>query len=626
MKWKDAEKGLKSNKTIDQMEQQIILQEIDYWRSVLERLMHIILYLAENNMAFKGSSDKLFTPHNGKYLGLIELFAKFDPIMQTHINRILRKEISDHYCGKNITNEFIALMAQEVDLQIISKIQSSKYYSIIADCTPDISHTEQLSLTLRYVDLSQEKKVEVKETFLGFIPVVDSTGKGLSTKILEELEKKKIDIQNCRGQGYDNGANMKGKDNGVQKNILNKNPLAFFLPCGCHSLNLLLCDAAKTSVKSTSLFGTLGRIYTIFSASVKRWEILKNHLKSLTVKRESGTRWEAKIESVKAVRYQISETHDALITLAEKEKINDSEIAHEAICLSEKLKDFEFLVSLVVWHDILFQINIVSKSMQNEKMDVVECTKLLKNCREFLTKYRTDGLTQAIIDAKELAIELEVEPEFKATKRIRKIKRKFDELANDEPIISPQKKFEVEFFNPALDKLIVSIDERFIQLNEHSEIWNFLYGFQNLPKKKEELLEKCMILEASLTVDETADINAKSLCEELINIQILMDQEEDTSPVNVLNYIKSRNMECLFPNVWISLRILLTFPVTVASGERSFSKLKLIKNYLRSTMCQEQLNNLAKLSIESCLAKKLKFDKLINKFASVKSRKINFFK
>ncbi len=48
--------------------------------------------------------------------------------------------------------------------------------------------------------------------------------------------------------------------------------------------------------------------------------------------------------------------------------------------------------------------------------------------------------------------------------------------------------------------------------------------------------------------------------------------------------------------------IFLTIPVTVASAERSFSKLKLIKNYFRSTMSQEKLSTLSILSIENELA------------------------
>ena len=57
----------------------------------------------------------------------------------------------------------------------------------------------------------------------------------------------------------------------------------------------------------------------------------------------------------------------------------------------------------------------------------------------------------------------------------------------------------------------------------------------------------------------------------------------------------------LFPNVCISLRILLTIPATVASAERFFSKLKLVKNYLRSAMSQAQLVDLTRLNIELSL-------------------------
>ena len=58
-----------------------------------------------------------------------------------------------------------------------------------------------------------------------------------------------------------------------------------------------------------------------------------------------------------------------------------------------------------------------------------------------------------------------------------------------------------------------------------------------------------------------------------------------------------------YPFIEIALRIFLTLPVTVASCELSFSKLKLLKNYLRSSMDQERLTNLAILSIENPLAK-----------------------
>ena len=89
--------------------------------------------------------------------------------------------------------------------------------------------------------------------------------------------------------------------------------------------------------------------------------------------------------------------------------------------------------------------------------------------------------------------------------------------------------------------------------------------------------------------------------------------EEVTKVIQMLEFLK--RMDGCYPNTEIAYRILLTIPISVASAEKSFSKLKLIKNYLRSTMSQERLNGLSMISIEHELAEKLDYSKLINDFA-----------
>ena len=70
----------------------------------------------------------------------------------------------------------------------------------------------------------------------------------------------------------------------------------------------------------------------------------------------------------------------------------------------------------------------------------------------------------------------------------------------------------------------------------------------------------------------------------------------------------------LFLNTCIAYQILLTILVTVASTERGFSKLKIIKSYLRSTMSQERLSELAILSIENEILEELEYKNLISQF------------
>ena len=69
------------------------------------------------------------------------------------------------------------------------------------------------------------------------------------------------------------------------------------------------------------------------------------------------------------------------------------------------------------------------------------------------------------------------------------------------------------------------------------------------------------------------------------------------------------------------LRIFITIAVSVATCE-SFSKLKLIKNYLRSSMSTLRMRNLAVPSIEQQLTDEINFDIAVEEFANKKARKI----
>jgi hypothetical protein len=92
----------------------------------------------------------------------------------------------------------------------------------------------------------------------------------------------------------------------------------------------------------------------------------------------------------------------------------------------------------------------------------------------------------------------------------------------------------------------------------------------------------------------------------------------------VLSFLTEKQMAPGLPNLSILYKIYLTLPVTSATAERSFSRLKLIKTYLRSTMSNERLSGLALLSIERELADNIDFDSTINRFASLKSRRKKF--
>ena len=84
-----------------------------------------------------------------------------------------------------------------------------------------------------------------------------------------------------------------------------------------------------------------------------------------------------------------------------------------------------------------------------------------------------------------------------------------------------------------------------------------------------------------------------------------------------LSYLKKNCLIETFPNEVIVLRIYLTLPVANTEGERSFSALKRVKSYLRSSLTQDHVYDFCIMAIEKSFTKSISFDK----FAAAKCRK-----
>jgi hypothetical protein len=143
-------------------------------------------------------------------------------------------------------------------------------------------------------------------------------------------------------------------------------------------------------------------------------------------------------------------------------------------------------------------------------------------------------------------------------------------------------------------------------------------------KSREDLLKPCKDLHLKLNdqnKDKTkCDLNAIDLCNEIEIVRSLYFIK-DSCPLEILTFINDNKLQDTLPNLWIALRIMMTIPVTTANCKRSFSKLKLIKTYLRSTMTEKRLINLALISIENDIVSKLDLNEAIQNFADLKSKK-----
>ena len=128
-------------------------------------------------------------------------------------------------------------------------------FSVILDGTPDVSHVEQMTFIIRFALVDEDSaEVNVREHFLGCVPLQEATVAFMAETVLEELKEMELCIDNLRCQGYDNGSKMKGKHNGVQNKTLQKNPRALFVPCSAHTFNLGVSYAASCCLEATNFF------------------------------------------------------------------------------------------------------------------------------------------------------------------------------------------------------------------------------------------------------------------------------------------------------------------------------------------------------------------------------------
>ena len=86
---------------------------------------------------------------------------------------------------------------------------------------------------------------------------------------------------------------------------------------------------------------------------------------------------------------------------------------------------------------------------------------------------------------------------------------------------------------------------------------------------------------------------------------------EERKPTNLLKEVLGVCLSAAFPNIVVALRIFISLPASVPSGERTFNELKQIKKYHCFKIGQERLSGLAMLNINSDIARKLDFSKII---------------
>ena len=308
---------------------------------------------------------------------------------------------------------------------------------------------------------------------------------------MEGIRNLGLDMECCRGQGYDGAGNMSGKCQGAASLIQNDYHRAIYVHCAAHRLSLCVTNSCKiiqvknrmATVKSTSDF---------FNNSPKRQLVSEQNIEQLCRKGRLQkklidaccTRW---IERIKGLQKHC-EMFKAIMTTLEEIKDNheghwNSDTCSEANGLFPANSEFQFIICLIVVREIFFYIKPATKKLQRTETDIVKAYSEImdlrntfdNNVRENIDEYHSKWFN----DATQLAATVDAEAKMPRT-------CKRQTLKENHPADTALDYYRRMITSQFLDHMITQLDTRF-QALAMTEVIN---GFIVIPKMMVDHIKK----------------------------------------------------------------------------------------------------------------------------------------
>lgn len=565
-------------------------------RSCLLKIIKSVRYLARQGLALRGhESDE------GNLVMLLQDKAEDDDVLKQWLSKP-----TDHYTSPEIQNEILNIMANTVLRTISSTLHAlpKLQFSIIMDGVQDISGSEQESICLRYVD----DDLLPHEDFIGVYEVSSTTGKDLARVATDVLLRLNLPLSSLRGQSYDGAANMAGGVKGVQAVLRESQPLALYVHCGPHCVNLVTQTACTSSAVVTDALDLVHKLGTLYHQSSKYKTIFKEIAHSeegsfRTLKPLCPTRWLMRVAAIRAV---IGQYEEVLQSLEEMAASGSSDTCRTARGLLERFQKGQVVLGLFLASQVLEHLECLNRSLQSKTatvtgmMAAVDCVR-----KTFQVKRSDETFHQIYTTVCAKICELDIEPV-----QMPHIRRPPQRYTGNAPAFRPtstEEYFRIEFFK-LLDAVDVQLAERFDQ-----------DSFHTLSK-----LERVLISGKVEDVSSYPELNHHSLEVQLAMFKLQYPCSTVTEVAETL-----RNMlpevRALFTEVEVLVRLLLVVPCSSAEAERSFSALRRLKTWLRSSMKQRRLNNVAVCHIHQDKLDQLNVKEIGESFVSKSDKRRHIF-
>lgn len=533
------------------------------------------------------------------------------------------------YISKTTTNELIRCCGEDVLEVIKQRVTEAKYYSVIFDETTDISHTSQLSLSLRYVHDN-----DVREDFVGFLdlhkanysnmdtdcePII--TGVILGRSVLKFMGDLGLNIDKCVGIGCDgcsvNISDIRGAASEIQKQAIH----SCLCVCKSHALNLSISKCSKVQSVRNAI-GCIKEIASFFNMSAKRNYVLKEVL-GHQMRGYCETRWVERHVSILEFQEDLPKIAQALQIVS---GWDDNTTAAKANCLLHSISNCDFIITIFSLSDILSATVVLSKYLQVENVDICRAKEKITQAIEVLKEKRekcSEFFSMIFENAKKIMEVMDVSIRLPRLTTRQTNRPNYPTSSSDvqENIVS---NWEKSVYIPILDFINLDLKDRFAEDSIKCYSLNFLVptnldavsDLQKLKTNIEPICDKYYTL-----FSQNRDTMVMKVLNEVCSIKKSADYEQ-LKRVNIAIQAYANCDAKSYPFIKSLLQILLTLPISTATAERSFSTLKRLKTWMRSRMTEDRLTGLALLYVHRDI--NINIENVINRFGSLRNRKLEF--
>lgn len=620
-------------------------------RTYLLRLISSLRYLCLSGNAIRGWKND-----GGNLIELLREREMDVPEIKLWLSK------RDNYTSPQIQNEIIEIMGHEVQKVLLRRIKSSPWYSVIVDGTTDASSQEQLAMCARYAD---QDSLDSHEVFLGIYTIFqfhihfycipskkncfhyfpglyttdDADAKTITAAIKDVLTRLDLPLDNLRGHCFDGAPVMAGRFNGVQKLLQTEQPKSLYIHCSNHSLDLVLQETAKQTSGVCDSMNLVKDVSNTILDSAKRKKMYDKVVVQPCENDDDDsdddvpldkapsrllalcpTRWCTRVSSMKRFHQNYGRVQGTLVNIENCETVKADKKA-QIRGWSLKLEQTDTLFYLNVSIAIFAPCEQLARALQAPGLTATGAKQAAVLLSSKLEKLRTEAEFNRIFESTlEESNELDLEPLKEP--RVRQKNKRYEQTSEPTPPVrlSAKDLLRKNYFE-ILDLQISELKRRFEQS-----------GFDVLEALETILLNATkgsVSDEAKLTEElgiYAEDFKIGRLHAQLVLLESLTDIA--SSNISELSEKMSKlpsTTKFMLDQVIRLIILVKTAPAAAATAERSFSALRRIKTYLRSTMSQKRLTHVMLLHVHKEITASLDLNVIMKEFVARSERRKTVF-